>query len=140
MNEDLVMIRELFWKAFGRPRLRTKKFNNLWLRLELLSDWLAGPLSAIKENGHCDYVFKDKEKRFLGVSDVESFRRWCLDIVNEYREEILKTPIKNNDERLDREDMLDIAQNMEELSNLAFRILNARSAIRGQIRDGAHSD
>ena len=48
----------IFWDAFHRPKLASEKMHSVWLSLEPMNDYLAGPLFAIYENGNCDYLFR----------------------------------------------------------------------------------
>jgi len=124
--DDLHMFRKLFGAAFYRPVFKTEKFVDLWWDLEGLRDSLAGPLNSIASDGNCNYVYIDD--RFPGVDSPEKFLQWCLAIVDECRDLIMKHKPENLNKESDFKEEADfktIIQQidvMEVLSYLAYRI------------------
>jgi hypothetical protein len=133
VSQDLEAFRNLFWPTFKTPKLGTERFCEIMRDLETTSDWLAGPLHHIYEEGDCDYVFQD-DSRFPGVHDSESFLAWCLEVVEEYRGHIQKHHPLGEGERADRNKLLEVANRMEELSRLAAQVI----AKRDMPREGSH--
>lgn len=119
---NLEMFRKLYWVAFCRPVLKTNKFNDIWCDLEGLSDWLAGPLYSIETNGNCNYVYTDEEGRFPGVDNPDKFLRWCLSLVDRYRDSVMKHKPKSPSEETDFQTLIQQIDVMEVLSHLAYRI------------------
>ncbi len=118
--------RELFWTAFKSAKgRRSKRYEEVWKDLELISDQLAGPLHSIYERGECDYVFTDRI-RFPTVRNPENFLTWCLSSPNAYREGVLKAGVRDEDERADQAFLLEQANAMERLSRMAYEIVRAR--------------
>jgi len=100
-------------------------YQSLRPELELASDWLAGPLYKIEKAGECDYVFNDS-RTFPGVTDADTFLRWCLDLVSEFRELALSVTVSNERDKADRTFLLRTADLRDELSRLAFEIVRQR--------------
>lgn len=123
---NLVIFKKIFWSAFQRPKLNSQRFNDLWLDLEGISDWLAGPLSGIYNNGNCDYVFNDKDDRFPGINSLESFLEWENDLLEEYREGIFSKEPNGLREKSDYEVLYQQTEVMEVLVNLAYEIQKER--------------
>ncbi|MDO0824871.1 hypothetical protein [Desulfosporosinus nitroreducens] len=119
---DLQMFRKLFNISFCRPILKTERFIDIWWDLEGLRDTLAGPLYTIKTKGNCNYVYTDEEGRFPGVDSPEMFLQWCLDIVDECRDILMKHQPENSNEEADFETIIRQIDGMEVLSHLAYRI------------------
>lgn len=118
--------RGLFWTAFMSARgRRSKRYEEVWQDLELTSDYLAGPLYSIYEQGECDYVFTDRV-RFPTISNPEDFLTWCLASSNEYREGVLKAGVGDEAEKADQAFLLNQASAMERLSRMAYKIVKAR--------------
>ena len=92
--------RDLFWDAFHRPKFLSEKYKERWEDLESLNDLLAGPMFAVYENGHCDYVFSDKE-RFSFIHTQEDFFTWLRKLCFQYRAAIEElnpaTPAEEHD-------------------------------------------
>ncbi len=77
-----------FDEAFSKPELLTQEAFELWADLEIVSDALAGPMYHFLLKGNYDYVYSDKENRFVGVHDEKSFRAWAFGLVEEYRRSV----------------------------------------------------
>ncbi len=99
--DNLLVFQKIYWSAFQRPGLSSKKYNDLWIDLEPISDWLAGPLYGIYIHGNCDYVFNDNDGRFPRVTSPGSFLAWENDVLKRYREEILNKKPKGFKEEAD---------------------------------------
>lgn len=95
-----------FDQGFSKPKLLTKKGFDTWADLELLSDTLAGPMYNVLINENINYVFKDVDNRFPGVDDSISFQKWAMNLVNEYKDAVLRFEPKNDDENHDKELLL----------------------------------
>lgn len=124
--DNLLIFRKIYWSAFQRPKLNSPRFNDLWLDLEGISDWLSGPLYSIFSNGNCDYVFKDKEGRFPGVTSPESFLVWENNLLTSYRKGILNKKPTGFGEEADYQVLYQQTEVMEVLVNLAYEIQKAR--------------
>jgi hypothetical protein len=115
--------REIFWDAFHRPDLKSRKFESKWAELQPLNDLLAGPLFSIYENAQCDYIFKDKV-RFPGMDHPDDFLSWCIDIINQYKE-LISSDIADTDiEKKDKQILLYQTDMMMELADLAYEIIS----------------
>jgi hypothetical protein len=128
---DLSEFRQRFRLAFRNPgqvapTIRTKRFGSVWVDLEPVGDWLAGPLYSIDERGECDYVFADKDNRFPGVVTPHDFLQWCLDLAKRYRDGILAHVPSNEAEQADQGILLEMADEMVALSHLAYQIIGRR--------------
>ena len=126
MNE-LEEFRRLFPSAFRNPtqtepRIQTERFSMVWVDMEPVGDWLAGPLYGINLRGECDYVFLDEEGRFPGVKTPDDFLRWCLAIAKKYRDGIVAQAPQSEAERSDQAILIEMADAMVTLSHLAHRI------------------
>jgi len=124
---DLEQFRQLYEHAFAPLAIVSESYRNLRPDLELASDELAGPMYSIREDGNCDYVFEDKW-RFPGVSDAETFLRWCKSCVGEFRRLVDVVKPTSAEEHSDQAHLLQLADRMEELSALAYRMVKARSS------------
>ncbi|MCU0430104.1 MAG: hypothetical protein MUF42_09045 [Cytophagaceae bacterium] len=76
--------RDIFWDAFHRPKFLSERFRIRWEDLESVNELLSGPLFAMYECGHCDYVFEDKT-RFSFVKEPEDFIAWLRRLCLQYR-------------------------------------------------------
>jgi hypothetical protein len=128
---ELEQFRRLLRFAFRNPRqvaptINTKRFGSVWVDMEPIGDWLAGPLYSIDERGECDYVFKDKANRFPGVITFQDFLQWCLDLSTKYRDGILAHDPESEAEQADQRILLGMADAMVTLSHLAHSIIGQR--------------
>jgi hypothetical protein len=128
---DLDQFRQLFRLAFRNPRqdapkIRTRRFGTVWVDLEPIGDWLAGPFYSINERGECDYVFEDKGNRFRGVVTPDDFLEWCLEVATRYRDGILAHVPRNEVEQADQGILLEMADEMVTLSHLAYKVIRQR--------------
>ena len=120
---ELERFKKLFDETFyNKPKLQTDKFYDIWFDLELQRDWLCGPLYSIYTSGNCDYVFKDKDGRFPEVIDLESFLKWCIELVQKYQSQVINIQTTTSQESEDKEIILQHAQKMKDLSRLAYEI------------------
>ncbi len=123
---DLDRFRFLFEEAFAQPSIRTDRFFDVWDRWHLWEERLAGPLFSINEDGQCDYVFAPTETRFPSVRDANSFLNWCLKPIDEYRRSILREEPRSEVEQADQKQLLRQADALENLSRLAYSLMEAR--------------
>lgn len=122
---DLELFRGLFWEAFAPLKAKTDRYDELRADLELGSDILAGPMHSLFEGGECDYVFDDPS-RFPGVANAESFLEWCLAVVSDFRKIVVSVRPSSVEEQRDCARYLEIADKMEQLSRIAYRIVKKR--------------
>lgn len=120
--KELEEFRKIFWDAFHKPELETDKFRRLWERLEPVNDRVAGPLYSIFSQGHCDYIFRDKQ-RFPLINQADDFMDYCESVVRHYHEEIMKETVETEEEKKDRQVLLYQTDIKMELSHLAYKIL-----------------
>src|SRR5262245_396526 len=74
--------------AFYSSRFLSKRGRDLYFRLMIIEDTLAGPLYAIQSGADLEYVYQDREGRFLGVSDPDTFRDWALDLARDFEQRV----------------------------------------------------
>ncbi len=122
----LTEFQSMFWTGFKAPELKSDRVRDLLVDLEIVSDALAGPLYTIYKDGNCDYVFRDREGRFPGVSDANTFRSWALGVAERYRRAVLAFAPVDNTETADQAVLLDQADRMRELADLAWRVQTER--------------
>ena len=120
---DLERLQELFWQAFAAPNIESDKAWDAYSDVEMISDLLAGPVYNISTVGHCDYVFAPSETHIPGVTDAETFRAWCMEMITSYRQAL--EPFRPQDDRESKDLGVLQAQGtvMEQLANLAYSIL-----------------
>src|SRR5678816_518616 len=73
-----------FEAAFSFPKVVSAKAREVRLDLEIVSITLAGPMYHVLTSGNYDYVYRDKEGRFPGVTDAASFRVWATAVAQSY--------------------------------------------------------
>lgn len=122
MMEKISKFKEIFWDAFHRPKLETQTFFDIWNSLEKENELLAGPLYSIYSNGHCNYVFEDRE-RFPSVSDADDFLDYCTTLVKAYHERVAGLEAVTEEEKKDKQLLLYQTDIKMELANLAYEIL-----------------
>lgn len=122
LPQDLLhTFKSKFWDAFHRPNLKSEKYTAIWLALEPINDWLAGPLFSIYENGDCNYVFADKE-RFMAVDSPSELLEWGNGVIMDYKEAISAANAKGELEQHDR-DLLHYQIDIKsELMQLGYQI------------------
>ncbi len=111
-----------FENAFRRLVLATERGKDLQVDLLMTNETLAGPLYSILTTGNCNYVFKDGEKRFSGVTTVEDFHAWSVQLAEKYRKGIEAFQASNSAEAADRERLLEKATAMHRVAELAYQI------------------
>ncbi len=109
-----------FDNAFQQLALSTERAKDLQVDLEITSDNLAGPLYSILTGGNCNYIFD--EKRFSGVIPIEDFRSWVSQLAEEYRMGVVDFETSNLEEAADRERLLEKANAMHRVAELAYQI------------------
>lgn len=122
--------KEIFWSSFSAPELKSDRVFELWADLEIISDALAGPLFNITQDGNCDYVYNDKENRFPGVVDSESFKDWASKLVDEYKSKLLEFEPRNEMEQSDHSILLNKVEMMNKTVMMAYHIQKERNEIR----------
>ena len=95
------------------------------LDLELCYEVLAGPLWSIREQGECDYVFRN-DPRFPGVDSPSAFKAWCMDSVKWYRSRILSLPPTSEQSEREQALLLELGERYEKVIDLACAILERR--------------
>lgn len=111
-----------FDNAFDWLKLATERAKDLQGDLEIISDALAGPLYSILIYGNCNYVFKDDEKRFSGVTTIEDFRSWAVQLAEEYRKGVEGFETSDSAEAEDRAKLMKKAIAMHRATELAYQI------------------
>jgi hypothetical protein len=111
-----------FENAFRWLKLATERGKDLQVDLVMTNEALAGPLYSILTDGNCNYVFKDSEKRFPGVTTVEDFRAWSFQLAEKYRKGVEAFQTSNSAEAADREQLLEKAIAMHRVAELAYQI------------------
>lgn len=124
--KNIELFQQKFSEAFIKPKLSSDRVWNLWVDLEIKSDWIAGPLYSISTKGNCDYIYTDQDGRFSGVKTAEEFRHWALRLTEEYRLAVDKFAPANSNEASDRKCLLGKAEAMRQAVELAFEIQKAR--------------
>jgi hypothetical protein len=119
----LKKFRELFWEAFHEPKFKTTSFQFLWESLEYINSWMAGPLFSIYENGHCDYVFTDKNK-FAEISNLEDFYNWISEKNEQYIDFVKQKKYADELEKFDYYTILFQYDTKKELIKIAYQIIN----------------
>lgn len=121
-SADLKEYQKLFWDAFHRPKLSSRKYQDQWQSLDLINDVLAGPLFSMYENGHIRYIFEDKE-RFPKINSLEDFKIWAAYLINVYHDEVesLDAPV-NKEEEYDLQVMRFQTETKNKLVALAVKI------------------
>jgi hypothetical protein len=92
----------------------------------IIEDTLAGPSCAIQNGGDLEYVYQDREGRFPGVSDADTFRDWALDIAHDFEEGVQAFQPKTNSEQKDFAKLRAKAAGFLELIDLAHQIERGR--------------
>lgn len=126
-EDRLQRYREIFWDAFHRPKLGSEPYFQLWQQLETINDYLAGPLFAVYEHGHCDYLFQDK-KRFPEIHRADDLLHWCMEKVEQYRASVELTEVLDETQAQDKEVLLYQTDLKMELSEIAYQIQLERLA------------
>lgn len=80
-----------FDHAFNWLKLSSERGKDLQVDLVLIIDALGGPLYSILKSGNYDFVFQNGEKRFPGVTTIEDFRAWGIQLAQEYKKKAWKT-------------------------------------------------
>jgi len=123
--KHLDQFKKIFWDAFHRPKLHTDTYVELWNSLEPMNDRVAGPFYSIYTNGHCEYIFRDKD-RFPQINDAEDFLDYCTEIIKKYQEEVAKIIPQTEEEKSDNQVLLYQIDMKMELANLAYQIEKER--------------
>ena len=123
VSTDLDEYKKIFWDAFHRPQLSSKKYSDQWQSLDLINDVLAGPFFSMYENGHIQYIYEDKD-RFPNINSIEDFKTWATYLINVYHDEVesLDSPIDNTEE-YDLQVMRFQTETKNKLLELALKIL-----------------
>ena len=123
---SIEQFRELYWIGFANPKIKVNRVWQLFTKLEIIADCLGGPLYNVYEKGNCDYVYRDNESRFPRVTNADTFRNWALDLVAKYRKGIEAFVPENQAEEIGRNILLQKAEFLAELVELAYQILKSR--------------
>lgn len=123
---SLEHFKALFWNAFHRPQLKSERIHQVWLSLEPINDILAGPLFAIYENGHCDYIFSNQEV-FESIVNADDLMDFFQELLKKYAEGLEHaTPPTDDTERNDLQ-TLDYQLDLKaELCEIAYQLTLAR--------------
>lgn len=122
MSGPLNRLRQLFWDAFHVPDLQSEKYQQRFKELEPINDQIAGPLYSVFENGHCDYVFADKE-RFANIQEPEDLQEWLAEMIRDYAESAAELKPENEEEEKDIQVLMYQADIKMELTELAYQHL-----------------
>lgn len=117
----LITFKSKFWDAFHRPDLKSEKYTSIWLALEPMNDWLAGPLFSIYENGNCNYVFEDKE-RFVAINTPSELLEWGNGLMSDYKEAVFAASANGELEQHDHHLLHYQIDIKSELVQLAYKI------------------
>ena len=101
-----------FEAAFSFPKVISAKARDLRLDLEMPSMTLAGPMYNVLTSGNHDYVYRDKEGRFPGVTDAAAFRVWATSVAQSYRQIVDEFRCETPEEQRDRDVLLQKAEGM----------------------------
>jgi hypothetical protein len=112
---------DAFDAAFSWPVVESERGQDLRVDLECVTDALAGPMYSVLTDGQHDYVYRDKEGRFPGVVDAESFRAWALGIAARYKEIVDAFEPVTAEEHRDRGIFNEKARRMREVIDSAAR-------------------
>lgn len=123
--DELARFKEIFWDSFHRPKLDTEKYTRLWESLEPINNGVAGPFYSIYSDGHCDYIFQDKQ-RFPLINNIDDFLDYTEALVRDYQEEVMKVLPETEEEKKDRQILLYQTDVKMELVQLAYQILEKR--------------
>ncbi len=118
--------RERFRSGFSKPKLHAERIWEFYTDLEIVADALAGPFYTISIRGNCDYVYRDKEGRFPGVTNADTFRKWALNLAEKYKKEVGVFISENETEESGRKELLKRANTMIELVEFAYQIQKSR--------------
>jgi hypothetical protein len=129
--EQLDQFKKIFWDAFHRPKLNTDKYVELWNSLEPVNDQVAGPFYSIYTNGHCEYIFRDKD-RFPQIKDADDFLDYCTEVIKKYQEEVTNVIPQTDEEKSDKQVLLYQVDMKMELANLAYQIEKDRLNLPGK--------
>jgi hypothetical protein len=118
--------KEIFWDAFHRPKLLSSRIADTWEGLEPLNDLLSGPLYAIYENAHCDYVFSNQAP-FESVASADDLMDWFQEVLKHYAEGLQAAlPPVTEEETRDLQ-LLDYQLDTKaELCEIAYKICTER--------------
>jgi len=111
-----------FNNAFQWLKLATERAKDLQVDLVMINEALAGPLFSILNDGNCNYVFENGEKRFPGVVTVEDFRSWAIQLAEKYRQGVEDFEALDSAETKDQEKLLEQALAMYRVAELAYQI------------------
>ena len=80
----------LYDERFLDPQYRPLELHNEWL---LAEEWLAGPLTTLREQGNLDYVFAGRNAR-LGtkIKTIDDFRAWAEAQLTDGQRALLSKP------------------------------------------------
>ncbi len=120
--KNVDQFQKAFDEGFNAPSFKSERVFELWVDLEIISDALAGPLYSIKTNGNCNYVYKDKENRFPGVTNAITFRKWANNLASEYKNKLLEFKPFGDIEEIEHGMLLKKADTMQKAADLAFQI------------------
>jgi hypothetical protein len=125
-REMVNRFRVLFDAAFRSPNWLSKRGHDLYWDLILIEEALAGPFYSIQARGGCGYVYRDREGRFPGVTDPDTFRDWALRLAREFEQGVKGFTPRTGAEQEDLATLRAKATGFLELVDLAHQIETRR--------------
>jgi hypothetical protein len=111
-----------FDSAFNWLKLSSERGKDLQVDLVLINDALGGPLYSILKSANYDFVFQNGHTRFPGVTTIEDFRAWGIQLAQEYKKGVEDFETSNAEEEADRRKLLEQADAMHRAAELAYQI------------------
>ena len=117
---------EAFIAPFASHIWRSGRSRNHWTDLDGWQDSMAGPISAVAESGHCQYLYSREDAYFAGVKDADTLldrlKKWHTGLVAG----INRFAPESSDEIEDMEFMHKTANTMLQLVLQIFEIERVR--------------
>ena len=119
---SLTRFKEVFWNAFHRPNLGSKRIQDVWLSLEPINDILAGPLFSIYEKGNCQYILTNQEV-FQEISTADDLMDFFQELLKKYAEGLEQATPPLDDQELKDLQLLDYQLDIKaELCEIAYQL------------------
>ena len=122
--------RAKFFPAFRWPRGRitSEVFADFQIDYELATDALAGPMHNYYERGNVDYVFSGRNAVFQKIKTRTDLIRWCREIVEGLKRQLLTIPAHNKVEISEQQLLLSRISCIERLVDLFDQCLREESS------------
>jgi hypothetical protein len=120
--------------SFNQPEFYSENdydwvWFDIWKNMEL---GLASLMFSIRCSGHFDWVFQNRDPKFLKLRDAEHLKQWCLAIIDRNRNKANELEANTIKAHQDRATILRKADEMQRTVELAYEILKKRETERAK--------